>query len=339
MKRNLILLGIVIILGVLAFFIVKNNKGKDTYIDYDMSYREFAVKDIDDIHKIVLINRSEYKGTNTLERQGDHWTINQKHKANPIMVSNLLDVIKRIKIDYVPPNVAIENIMKEMIYNSVKVELYDKDGKAIKKYYVGGSPAKSKGTFFLMEGAASPLVMNLPNFVGNLRVRFAYSETTWRDRTIFAENPKNIEQVKLNYNYATNSSFLIRKENDNYYISRLNHKNNKKKVKTKKVESYLLAFEKKGAEGIEDNEEVIKSTLEREPIASIDIKRIDGSSSFLKFYMIPWNDEKVKKDKKGIDKYLNQSILRYYAQDENGDVFLVQYEVFKDIFIGYDYFL
>ncbi len=339
MKRNLILLGIVIILGVLAFFIVKTNKNKDTYIDYDMSYREFAIKNVDDIQKIVLINRDEYKGINTLERKDNYWTINKKYKANPTLIANLLSVIKRIEIDYVPPNVAIENIMKDMIYNSVKVEIYDKDGKAMKKYYVGGSPARSKGTFFLMEGAARPLVMNMRNFVGNLRVRFAYNEAAWRDKTILAENPKNIQQVDVDYYYAPNSSFSIKKEDKNYYINHTDNTKDRKRVNTKKADSYLLEFEKKYAEGIENNDEVIKMTLERAPIAAINIKRVDGSSNSLKFYMIPWNDKKVEKDKSGINKYLNQSILRYYAEDENGDIFLVQYETLKDIFIGYDFFL
>ncbi len=339
MKRNLILLGIVIVLGVLAFFIVKTNKNKDTYIDYDMSYREFAIKNVDDIQKIVLINRSEYKGINTLERKGNYWTVNEKYKANPIMIANLLSVIKRVEIDYVPPNVAIENIMKDMIYHSVKVEIYDKDGNAMKKYYVGGSPAKNKGTFFLMEGAARPLVMNIRNFVGNLRVRFAYNEAAWRDKTVFNENPKNIKQVNVDYYYAPNLSFSLQKENDKYYVSKPNNKKGKREVNTKKVDSYLLGFEEKVAEGIENNQVLIKSTLETEPIASIEVKRDDGSSSFLKFYMRTWIETEIDKNEKGINKYLNQSILKYYALDENGDVFLVQYEVFKDIFVEYDFFL
>ena len=49
--------------------------------------------------------------------------------------------------------------------------------------------------------------------------------------------------------------------------------------------------------------------------------------------MIPNLDEEVDEEKEGLDKYLNDNVLRYIARDENGDLYLIQYEVFKDIFV------
>ncbi|MEZ4906911.1 MAG: hypothetical protein R2771_04540 [Saprospiraceae bacterium] len=62
-----------------------------------------------------------------------------------------------------------------MTYGGIKAEIYNKDGEILKSYYVGGSPQNSIGTYFLMTGAASPLVMTMPGFTGNLKVRFSYT--------------------------------------------------------------------------------------------------------------------------------------------------------------------
>lgn len=39
---------------------------------------------------------------------------------------------------------------------------YDKKDELVKKFYVGDSPENSIGTYYLMEGSASPLVLSLP---------------------------------------------------------------------------------------------------------------------------------------------------------------------------------
>ena len=337
MKRNLILLLIVIILGLIAYFTVRNPEQKTK--NYDFSYREFAVKDIDQIHKIIIIKRNDKPLK--FEKKGKNWIINGKYKADETPMANILSVFKRVRIKYVPPDAAVENIMKSMIANSIKVELYDEDNKAIKKFYVGGSPENTDGTYFVMEGSAKPLVMDVPGFKGNLRVRFNYTLDEWRDKTVIGENPESLKEIGMKYYMDKNSSFKIVK-NDSGSYDVLPAFDDQRKidgvVDQKAVKSYLLGFESKKCEYIENSMPDRNDIISRKPIAEISIKRDDNSTKTVTLYMLPKNDEEIQEDKSGLDKYFNQSVLRYLAKTDEGDLFLIQYEVFKDIFVRYGSF-
>ncbi len=337
MKKNIILLSIVIILGIIAFYSVKKPENKVK--NYDFSYREFAVKDIDQIQKIIIIKRNDKPLK--FERKDKKWIINGMYLADKIQVENILHVFKRVRIKYVPPDAAVENIMKSMIAKSIKVELYDKNDEPLKKFYIGGSPQNSDGTYFVMEGSSKPLVMDIPGFKGNLRVRFNYTLDEWRDRTVISENPESLKEVTVKYFMDKNSSFkIIKNATDNYDVVPAFEEQEKieKNPNQKIVKSYLLGFEQKGSEYIENSMPGKEDVVSRKPIAEIQIKREDGSTRSLVLYMLPDLDDEIQKDKSGLDKYFNQNVLRYIAKSDEGDLFLIQYEVFKDIFIRYGSF-
>ncbi|MEZ4906912.1 MAG: hypothetical protein R2771_04545 [Saprospiraceae bacterium] len=109
MKINkYILLLILIVLGGLTWYLT-NNKSTNQDNSYDFSYREFPIENTDDIGKIMLYQRN---GTTVkLERDGDKWKVNDKYIADRLMINNLLSVIKNIRIDYVPPDAAVKNII------------------------------------------------------------------------------------------------------------------------------------------------------------------------------------------------------------------------------------
>jgi len=337
MKKNLILLLIVIVLGIVAYLTVR--QPENITKNYDFSYREFEVKDIDQIQKINIIKRDGE--SLRFERKSDNWIINGKYLADETPIANILAVFKRVRIKYVPPDAAIENIMKSMIANSIKVELFDKNNKSLKKFYIGGSPENSDGTYFVMEGSAKPLVMEVPGFKGNLRVRFNYTLDEWRDKSVISENPESLKEITVKYYVDKNSSFRIVKDKDGRYQvlpvfedqSQLNAVADQKIIK-----SYLLGYESKKCEYIENNMPDINDIISRKPIIDILIKRDDGSTGTLTIYMLPKLDEEIQEDKQGLDKYLNQHVLRYIAKTDDGDMFLIQYEVFKDIFVDYRFF-
>lgn len=330
-RKNILLLLLLLILGAVAVFLIFDfgKSGKD----YDFSFREFALKDMSKLHKIMLYKRDGEKIS--LTKNGEKWIVNDKFPANPNAISNILSPIENVKIEYVPPDAAVENIMKSMMYNSIKVELFDKDNNALKKYYVGESPDNSIGTYYVMDGSASPLVMNLPGFNGNLRVRFNYTADEWRDRTVLSLKPDEITEVSMKYYFDKENSFVLSR-NGNIFslkpafegIRNFNTKTNNEFAKT-----YLLGFENKGCEYIANSYENKDDIISRAPIVEIGIKLNTGKNKTVQVFMLPKLEEEVDNEKTGLDKYLNQSILRYIARDEAGDLYLIQYEVFKDIFV------
>lgn len=338
MKRNIVLLIVLSVLAGLSYFLITKKSSPVAPKSYDFSYRDFAVKDIDKIKKIVLINRN--KGLFSFEKHIDNWIINKEFIANKNAVNNMLAVIQKVRIDYVPPDAAVENIMKSMMYNAIKVELYDENDNAIKKYYIGGSPDSSDGTYFVMDGSAKPLVMGIPGFIGNLRVRFAYSMDDWRDRTVIHINYDDIQEVKMLYNFDKKSSFVIDNNNGNFSVTQpFGNSNNSNQVPDQNIiNSYLLGFENKAAEAVSNSIEDKDDILSRSPIVEIFITTKSNTTKSVKLYMIPILDDEVDMEGTGLDKYLNQEVLRYMALTDSGDLFLVQYTVFKDLFLTYDSF-
>lgn len=337
MKKNIFLLSIIIILAIVAYYLVRADKKADK--NYDFSYREFAVENVDGIHFINIFKRNDQPLN--FQKKGDKWYVNEKYLVDENPMQNILAVFKRIRIKYVPPDAAVENIMKSMIGNSIKVELYDKNHSAIKKFYVGGSPENSNGTYFVMEGSSKPLVMDMPGFKGNLRVRFNYTLDEWRDKSVISENPEKISEIDINYFMDKNSSFKLKKDDNGMYqiYPFYNEQEKMEGIPDQKfVKSYLLGFENKKCEYIENSMPDRDEIVSRSPILEIKILRNDKSSRTLEFFMLPKLDEETQNDKSGLDKYLNQHVLRYLVRSDDGDLFLVQYEVFKDIFVKYQGF-
>ena len=340
MKKNILMLIVLLVLGGFAYYLVSNDKNEvvKTNKDYDFSYRDFAVKNIDEIGKIVVVNRN--KGVFTFTKKNNKWFVNDTFIAYPQLVKNMLSVIKNVKIDYVPTIAAEKNIMKGMMLDGIKVEIYDKDNKPIKKYYVGNSPQNNVGTYFVMDGYGKPLVMTIPGFKGNLRVRFSYSLNEWRDRTIYREKPENIKRILVKYNFEKNSSFeLVRKGNKFEILTPFdNQKIIDKPLDQKFAKSYLVGFTKKVAEGIIADKSFIQDIVSQTVLASIEIERNDGTVKNLKIYMSPGFSKEDIPDNKGIYKYFNGKVHRYFAEADNGDIYQIQYEVFKDLLIPYDSF-
>jgi hypothetical protein len=334
MSRSRIVLVIaVFVLALVAIFVIRDSSDKKNR-DYDFSFREFAVEEIENVEKILLFKRDGERIQ--LSRKRNVWYVNDKYIASSTAIANLLSAVKNVRIDYVPPDAAVENIMKSLMYNGIKVELYDKNGEAIKKFYVGDSPENSIGTYYLMENSASPLVLSLPGFKGNLRVRFSYTQDEWRDRSVYNIKPEEIEEVRMKYFFDKDNSFLLKRLNDGFILEPAfqDLKKSNTRVNNEFARTYLLGFENKGCEYIANNIEGREDILTRMPIVEIGLMLKGGKSKKLEIFMIPNLDSEVDENEDGINKYLNESVLRYIARDENDDLFLIQYEVFKDIFVS-----
>ena len=93
------------------------------------------------------------------------------------------------------PRQAVADVVKDMATEGIKVEIYAKNGKALRTFYVGGSTSDDRGTFMMMENSNEPYVMHIQGFQGMLRPRFHTDEQDWRDRFVFKLKPEDIKMV------------------------------------------------------------------------------------------------------------------------------------------------
>lgn len=336
MQKNIVLGICFVVLGALSYLYL--NKGPaeaGTLVGAD---REFAVPP-DQIYKIFLANRID--GTTTLlERKGDAWTYNQYYKARPNAVENLLDAISRVEMMYKPPQAAVPNMLQDLATRGIKVELYDKAGKVLKIYYVGGGTADENGTYLMLEGAEQPYVAHLPNWQGNLRFRYNLKGDNWRDRSIFNHDEKDIAILQVEFPKQREYSFQIeQKGNANFaVVPYYDLQQKRERLPSKaRIAAYLAGFESVGAEAFRNTHLGQDSIRQLVPFCSIELKTKKDSTTKVRFFPI-FPDNLIYDSKLNQYEVNTQPVERYFVDINGQDFMIAQHRVVKDLFWAYESF-
>lgn len=212
MKNKNIIFAVIalVLIGIGVYFYYSQTKS--TYTEGE---KDFAVTDTSGIDKIFLADKTGLQTTLVFEGK-NKWRVNGKYIARLDMMENLFDVIKRITVRSPVAQTATENILKRMASNNIKVEIY-KGGKKEKVYYVGGATSDSYGSFLLMEGADQPYICYLPGHNGYITSFYNPSPLEWRDRIIFAMNPRDIKTVNVQYTYEPGAGFTLEQYEPNKF--------------------------------------------------------------------------------------------------------------------------
>ncbi len=327
MKKNYWLLLIFIVLGsATTWYVLTQNKGETTTLGWD---RKFKVENPEEIHKIFIAKRTGE--TTTLERSGKDWIVNGTSKASPNAMENLLEAITNVELKFVPPQKSVGNIVKELAARGIKVEIYNKKGDPMKVYYVGGVTADARGTIMIMENSEQPMVMEIPQMEGQIRTRFDLLGDDWRDRSVFAYQPDEIQAVSIEYPKQRNKSFKLSRKGGSFAVTPFydNVPPINRAVDEAGVEAFLVGFKSLVAEAFENNYAKKDSVSQTIPFAVISVTDTEGKERIASFYPTYRNDTQTG------DRRTN-FVERYFAAINNGDWMLVQHRVFEKVFWPYD---
>lgn len=330
-KTNLILFAILAILGsIAAWYLVFNDKNSslDGY-DY-----EFGVKDTANIGKILIADRQG--GTAILTRiSSSEWQINGKYPTMRSPVQNLLDVIARLELMYRLPRNAVKTVVEDIATNSKLVQIFDKRGKIIRSYYVGGVDMDGRGTYAMMEGANEPYVTHIPNFDGSPAVRYFTEELDWRDRWVFRYRIEDIQEVSIDYPLQKGQSFKVKRDGAAFNVEPLYPitPRSPNPVNQNLVEAFLLNFKGLGAEGFENDFPKKDSVKAVVPFAVISLTDKKGATKAIRFHPI------TKKEVDGSIAINNDTgealIERYFGESSDGDFLLLQHHIYGGVFWAY----
>ncbi len=324
MKRNIILLGILILIACIAFYIWKTKDDTSTTIDRAES--NFKIEDINSIGRIIITNKMGSRSD--LRRVDDHWTINETHKARQTTVEHLLRGINRQDLDHIPNRAATENILTSMAVNGIHVEIFDRGGKELLNYYVGGVTQDERGTFFLKEGTTQPYCLIEPGFDGGLRARYALGPVDWRDVRFWMEDNDAIDTLKVNYPNQRQHSFVIYRKGNGYGIDPMFSTTPRKEgAVTNKIRSYLTVLSQLACEDFLNDAQEKDSILQMVPFMEINVIYKDKNSS-LRFF--PAGQPSTSE--------FSPPINRYFIDYSGRDFMIGQHEVMKGAFRSYDYF-
>jgi len=335
MNRTNLFLIVFVILGIIVGYLVFSRMPEKDNLSTLVADRKFAAEDIDEVHKIFIADR---RGNQTLlTRQNGYWLYNDQYRARPNAIENLLDAVRRIQVKYKPPVAAVDNMIKDLSSQGIKVELYDKQDKVLKVYYIGGSTADERGTFAIMDGAEEPYVTHLPGWEGNLRFRYNLKGDDWKDKTLLAFQPEEIVSLSIEYPKQKNKSFRFFAEDGQYSIIPYFEVTPviNRPVNQASTEAYLIGFESIIAEAFENSNPIQDSILQKVPFSIIRVKDKDGLETELKLY--PLIPRGVNIDPKtGIQQ--NAQIERFFVHYNGQDFMLAQNRILNKLLWAYEFF-
>lgn len=291
--------------------------------------RDFRITQPETIGKVFLVHRDGEQVL--LERKGMSWTYNGKWKARPDAIENLLDAITRLQVLYKPAAAAVPNMVRSLATEGIKVEIYDRRGKLLKAYYIGGSTVDERGVFVIREGFEQPYVAHLDAWEGNPRFRYNLKGEDWRDRSIFTMDPDGIREVGIEYPAQRNQSFRLSKVNGRFEVRPFYPITPRIQAPYRPgvAEQFLSGFESLAAEDFRNAFPAKDSILQTLPFAVITVKK-DGEEKSARLYPIFQEPAAA-----GVQ---DGPVERYFVSTSTGDFMLAQHRVLKKILWGYPFF-
>lgn len=332
MKKTWLLLGLFVLTGLGAWMMISKGDDKTSLLAAE---RNFAYKDTADVYKIFIADR--FGSQVTLDRKNGYWLYNNSSKARPSAIRNVLEVISAVEIKFKPAKAAVKEIINNLATEGIKVELYGQNGKMLKTYYVGGATNDERGTYMMLDGANEPYVVSLPSWEGNIRFRFNLRGDDWRDRTVFAYEVEDIQEVSVEYPKQKPYSFRLKKQDGKYEVtpfyditSRINLP-----VNQGAVERYLIGFRSLIAEGFENKNPERDSIRQLVPFCIIKVKDNTGTEKTVALHPL-YNDPSIDPKTRSI--MADGEVERFYADVDGKDFLMVQNIVFDKVLWAYEYF-
>lgn len=325
MQKTLLYLLLLAILGAGVYFFVY--KGNDNV--YGRNEAGFAIKDTSMIGKVYLVN--SFGQEISLERTDTGWIVNGDYKARQSVVNNLLRVISLQEALYPVPEAQHNNIVKTMAAKSIKVELYNRKGKKLNTFYVGGPAYNYTGTYMLQEHAKRPYIVQIPNFAGYLTPSYSTDFDDWRDRSVMDLTSDEIQSFSIKYIDEPGSSFSISNTGSKPNVVANAPELNKNPVNQKRAKAYLNFFTEIYCEGYLNGIPEMDSLLRHVPkFCEMEVTAKNGWKQHIDIYYMPLN----KRSKNlGIAEEGDFDIDRFYGVINNGkDTVLLQAYTFDKFF-------
>lgn len=212
MKKNIIYLGLVIILGGVVWWFFYLKKPTNTL---SVEERNFVVDDTASIDRIFFAKKTG--ASILLERQPDgSWKLNQKSEARIDAVDMLMETFKRLSVKSPVPINGMETVKRNLVVDGIKVEIYQK-GEKVKTMYLGTPTKDFRGTYMMLENAQMAYIMHLPGWEGTITPRFFTDPMEWKSRVIFRAAPRQLKEVSVQYPSHPADNFVMKKSNQGSY--------------------------------------------------------------------------------------------------------------------------
>ncbi len=323
MQKTLLYLSIVAILGFGVWYFLFN--------DRRAGEGSFTVNDTAGIGKIFLApNNSEH--TITLERRGSGWIVNNEYPVLQSSLNQLLTTIHNQRSLHPVTDNQRDAVVRSLIGSGVKVEIYDREGRQMRSFYVGNETSRFSGTVMIEAGSERPFVVQIPGFEGYLTPRYTADLAVWRDRAVFAYEPGDIEEVQVQYPGRPEDSFTML-DHDGKLDVRLDPSvRTHMPLNERRVRSYLNFYRMLYLENYQSYRGLDTIIRNMPELATVRVKGSGGRETTVRFLYAPMEE----RGHNAVSEYAENNIYsneRYYAIMNGGkDTATVQIQMFEKLF-------
>lgn len=339
MKKYLpYLLVIIALAGAAVWFIKSQSKGT-------INEREgsFAVKDEKAIAKIILTDTEKRKVE--LTNPNGIWMVNGKYAAREDLIKQLMESITRVQSLCPVPTTAHDNVLRDMMTNHIRAEIFDANNNLLKAYWVGGPTVDGQNTYMLLEEDGKPVsrphMTYLPGLKGYLTFRYSPDEENWRTRVLFNYTTNEIKALSVEYPEDEKNSFVISQvATDSFTLSPINEKYRvNDSYQQKYVKQYLDFYSAIYLEAFDNGYSAKDSVIKTTPYCVFTVTENDNSVNKVKLFYMPISKRsKSQFDEKGNER--TRDMDHYYASvHDDKDFAIVQYYIFGKLLRNYhDFF-
>lgn len=328
MKKNFIILILVVILAAVAVWVVSTNKNSTI----KRELRDFAIADTASIDKIFMVKKNNEQVT--LTRSNGGWIVNDKYPARKDAIDIVLKTLKRMQVKNPVSNSSMDNMIKMLATRNTKVEVYSK-GKRIKTIYVGGPTQDQLGTFMMLEGSSVPFIVAIPGFAGYLSSRFFTEEEGWRSPLIFSYDFEDIASIKSVNSIFQDQSFKIEKTGAGYNVAALNGVIKAPGIDTMALRYYISGYERAACEFfVNQMDPFLEDSLSNAmPFRVLEVTDVSGTTTKVEAHIRRANG--LIDDEGNPLEWDNE---RMYARVDDKTWIVIQFYVFERMFREFDFF-
>jgi hypothetical protein len=337
MKKNKILLAILVVIASVTLYMISRNTGS-TIRD---ELKDFAVKDTSKISKIFLADRNG--NSVILERSAkNEWLLNGKYEPKPDFLNLLMDCFYSMRVKNKVAKSAYNNVIKMLSSTGIKCEIYfEENDKPIKTYYVGGQTEDALGTYMMLENSASPFIMEIPGFNGYLTPRYSVSEDAWRITSLFRIQLKDLNSVTVSYLNFPEKSFALKNNNNRFTLHTPHKSSSAANSDSVAIENYLSFYSGVYYENRVTDKSIsfIDSILQLPPSITIEVKDKSNKIKSLDIYPMPITSASLsKEDETGKPLKFDQDRMYGFLKPEN-ELVVIQQFAFDRLLRQYSDFL
>ncbi len=308
---------LLIVSGGLYYFFKSDNKIETSDL--------FIVKDTADIAKIIISQDSE-KVILTRNKKLHNWTVDNKYPGNKKALKKLYQILTELRISKPVLHSKRDSLIKDILINGKKVEIFNSDNQLIKKIMVGSFQKQLEGTYLYNPKEKSIFIVNIPGLDNDLNYLYNMNPVYWLKPEIFSYRPNEIKEISLSYPEKSSKSFKLEIQKDTAHLYHLSNNIAIQNLNLNKVGSYLSYFMNvKFASETTETNKLRTKLMNTIPFAEIKVIDTNQHSKNIKLFKIKSNSESGKYD-----------LNKLHALINDNDVVIVKYVDFdlilKDIY-------